>query len=518
MFKRIIFAVLSVTIAFSCQSVLFACAENDDLYTTGGIWQSAEETPKDCGITVIECENETTIFSEIPKRFDISTNPDTEYYFPPIGNQGQMNSCAGWATTYYQFTYEVNKYRNTPTNDSNIMSPAWTYNYINGGQNVSATITDAYSVLMNQGALALADYPHSTTASNYSYSWSTDVNRMIDALRYRAVSFLYTVDTSSNNSTSKLSTIKSLISEGHVGVVWTNASGWSIETNNSGEKFIVRGSSRSKYGHFMTVVGYDDDIEITVNGVTLKGAFKVANSRGADWANDGYIWVSYDALNYTSTYGTTWQSKYKGTRTSGLGNAKKNNFYFIDVKECNVCFVGYIRYLSNDPWNLTLEAEALPSTPTKRWSSDTVAPVSNPNYRCLVFDFFNPIAIKNLNNYLSREWIVQLKGTSDYGTYRISSQILDNLGNPIAPIDTVYGALTNGIYSRTTKINLAKGRVTSYDDKEITSADSELILNYIVKNAEFSNLQKFLADYNNDGNVNIADVVLMNKYITSNNI
>ena len=31
-------------------------------------------------------------------------------------------------------------------------------------------------------------------------------------------------------------------------------------------------------------------------------------------------------------------------------------------------------------------------------------------------------------------------------------------------------------------------------------------------------LQKFLADYNNDGNVNIADVVLMNKYITSNNI
>jgi hypothetical protein len=180
--------------------------------------------------------------------------------------------------------------------------------------------------------------------------------------------------------------------------------------------------------------------------------------------------------------------------------------------------VGYIRYISNDPWNLTLEAEALPSTPTKRWSSDTVAPVSNPNYRCLVFDFFNPIAIKNLNNYLSREWIVQLKGTSDYGTYRISSQILDNLGNPIAPIDTVYGALTNGIYSRTTKINLAKGRVTSYDDKEITSADSELILNYIVKNAEFSNLQKFLADYNNDGNVNIADVVLMNKYITSNNI
>jgi len=28
--------------------------------------------------------------------------------FPPIGNQGSLNSCTTWATTYYQMTYENN--------------------------------------------------------------------------------------------------------------------------------------------------------------------------------------------------------------------------------------------------------------------------------------------------------------------------------------------------------------------------------------------------------------------------
>ncbi len=513
MFKRIVSVALSVLISFSCCSALFSAADDTFSYGTGGIWQSADELPNDCGITVIDCENENITRTTIPQSFDVSTNPDTACYFPPIGNQGQMNSCAGWATTYYQFTYEVNRYKNTPTNDSNIMSPSWTYNYINGGENVNAVITDAYSVLMNQGALTLADYPHSSVASTYSYSWSTDVTKMIEALKYRAVVFLYTVNSASNDSASKISAIKSKIADGHVGVVWTNSSGWSVEKNSDGENFIVRGSSRSKYGHFMTVVGYNDNIQITVNGVTLTGAFKVANSMGANWGNVGYIWVSYDALNYTSAHGTAWQNEYSGTRTSVFGSDSKNNFYFIDVKQCDVCFVGYIQFVSEDPWNLTLKAESSSFTPTKRWSSEIGSPTGNPSYRCLVFDYFNPIAIKNLNDYLSSEWIVQITGDSDYSTYQISSQIIDNLGNPIAPIDTVYGSLTDGIYSKTTSINLAKGRVTSYDNNEITSDDSQLILDYIVKKIKFSNLQKFLADYNGDGSVDTADVVLMNQHI-----
>ena len=83
------------------------------------------------------------------------------------------------------------------------------------------------------------------------------------------------------------------------------------------------------------------------------------------------------------------------------------------------------------------------------------------------------------------------------------------------PIDTVYGSLTNGVYSRIESIELAKGRVTAYDNQEITLADAELVLNYIVNNVALSNIQKFLADYNDNGIVDIADVVLMKQCIAA---
>ena len=509
MLKRILSVFVSVSACAMCCNQLYTDA--DDIYSDvgGGIWQSADELPDDCGINVIDCQAETVSRTAIPSSFDISTNPDTSIYFPPIGNQGAINSCAGWATTYYQFTYEVNRYRNTPTDETNIFSPSWTYNYINGGANNFALLTDAYFVLKNQGAMTLEEYPHISSLSSYSYSWVSDTDKLIDALEYRAAATdLYVVD-----SMEEIAEIKSKIADGHVGVIWTNSSGWATAKNSSGENFIVRGSDRGNVGHCMTVVGYDDNIEVTVNGATLTGAFKIANSMGKNWGNDGYIWVSYDALNYVSTHGRGWQNDYKGTRTAVFGKEGKNNFYFIDVKKCNVCFVGCVTYISKDPWNLIIKADPSAFSPSKRWWCDKGQPLANPEYRCLVFDFFDSAADKDLNRYMSREWTIQVTGDKSNPVYRISARILDNLGNPVVPIDTVYGSLTNGVYSRIESIELAKGRVTAYDNKDITAADAELVLNYIVNNVALSNIQKFLADYNDNGIVDIADVVLMKQSI-----
>ena len=511
MLRRILSVVLAVLASASCCNSLYTAA--DDLLSDigGGIWQSADELPEDCGINVIDCSEEKTARSAIPSSFDISTNPDTAMYFPPIGNQGAINSCAGWASTYYQFTYEVNRYRNTPTDETNIFSPSWTYNYINGGANNNVAIADAYTVLKNQGAMTLADYPHMNSLSSYSYSWSDDVDKMIDALEYRVASTdLYTVSSSDD-----ISAIKSKIADGHAGVIWTNSSGWTSAKNGSGENFIVRGSNRGNIGHFMTLVGYDDNIKVTVNGVTLTGAFKIANSMGKNWGNDGYVWVSYDALNYTSTHGKAWQNSYKGTRTAVFGKAEKNNFYFIDVKKCNVCFVGCVKYITNDPWELVIKANPSTVSLLKKWECDIGSLLTNPDYHCFVFDYFDSSANKDLNKYLSREWTVQINGSKSNPAYRISSSILDNLGNPVVPLDTVFGSLTNGVYSRIESIELAKGRVTAYDNKDITAADAELVLNYIVNNVALSNIQKFLADYNDNGIVDIADVVLMKQCIAA---
>lgn len=131
-------------------------------------------------------DNSLDNLRSLPNKYDITEDTSLSQFFPSIGDQGEMNSCTGWASTYYQFTYEVNKLKNEPTNDNNKYSPAWTYNYINGGCNNYANIIDAYRVLKNSGAMKLTDFPCGTDPTTYSYSWSTNDSKMIEALNYRA--------------------------------------------------------------------------------------------------------------------------------------------------------------------------------------------------------------------------------------------------------------------------------------------------------------------------------------------
>ena len=57
--------------------------------------------------------------------------------------------------------------------------------------------------------------------------------------------------------------------------------------------------------HAMTVVGYNDDIWVDINGngyvdAGEKGAFRIANSWGTGWQEDGFAWMAYDALKNPS--------------------------------------------------------------------------------------------------------------------------------------------------------------------------------------------------------------------------
>lgn len=178
----------------------------------------------------------------------VSVDNSNSSYFPAIGDQGGMASCAGWATTYYQYTYEVNKYTNISTSDDNVYSPSWTYNYINGGANVPTFLNNAYDILTNHGAMKLSDYSYSTSPATYSYAWSTNVQKMTDALRYRVNR--YYVNCSSSYD---LYNAKYNLSNGKVGVIWTDAYGWTIKETNTNENIIVRGSSGGG-GHFMAVL------------------------------------------------------------------------------------------------------------------------------------------------------------------------------------------------------------------------------------------------------------------------
>ena len=58
--------------------------------------------------TVNSTNQEQLDNNDLPSSIDLSENP----YFPDIKSQGGEESCPAWSTTYYQFTYEFNKYNN----------------------------------------------------------------------------------------------------------------------------------------------------------------------------------------------------------------------------------------------------------------------------------------------------------------------------------------------------------------------------------------------------------------------
>ncbi|WP_413944252.1 C1 family peptidase [Bdellovibrio sp. HCB-162] len=248
---------------------------------------------------------ETTALGSAPAQVDNSVLPA----FPVIANQGAQGSCVAWATTYYLMSHEVcltlgcdNK-----TARARVYSPKWTYNMINGGVDNGSYFSDAFSVLEKHGAALMTDFPYDGNYLGWdmtSEHWKRAINSRMKASTYTSI-----------NTDTGMANVKQMLANGHVVVVGTYINSWvyrTVQANpNVGSNPFV-GQAIATYmngtvaGHAITIVGYDDTIWTDINGNGAVepqevGAFKFANSFGNTWKNQGYSWVSYDALRATST-------------------------------------------------------------------------------------------------------------------------------------------------------------------------------------------------------------------------
>ncbi|MBQ8911398.1 MAG: hypothetical protein IJY89_02370 [Clostridia bacterium] len=260
----------------------------------------------------------------LPAAVDLRTTK----HLPPIGNQGAIGCCASMAITYLQFTNAYSRYINSvnpnsgfnPSSGSNqyIFSPRFTYNLAGAG---TAWV---YEVLKEHGTVL-------QTYSNFQYDsyggaidnamasdWATIDGYWREAQNYRIKNYdqvwigsdpyLYKM-TTSEAGLALIERIKSAVNDGNVVVTGGYPSRWkyaSISSSGtygkSGEVAICYSTGTNAGGHQVAIVGYDDNITCSVNGVTLKGAFLVANSWGTGWQNKGYTWMMYDSLNEVSPY------------------------------------------------------------------------------------------------------------------------------------------------------------------------------------------------------------------------
>ena len=244
------------------------CSEGVILNSTLGI-NNIFENPGDIPTTT----------ASVPSSVDLSTSP----CFPPIANQRGLESCVAFATTYYQYSYEVNKLNNvTNTSDRVIYSPKWTFNLLNNGKNLGLNPIDAYSVLETLGSLKNSDFPYT---DNYTQWPSQLQNEKIEALETRIeTTSKYDIpldNTIQNVNDSYLNIVKQMLNNGKVLTVVTQ-NRWNSVVQN-GESIAFRCYDGG--GHMLTVVGYDDNKSYDVNGNGIiedceKGAFKIANSWG----------------------------------------------------------------------------------------------------------------------------------------------------------------------------------------------------------------------------------------------
>lgn len=483
-------------------------------------------------------ENENTReINSLPSSVDLSTSA----YFPPIGNQGAYGSCVSWATTYYQFTYEAHKLNGITTTANNAYSPRWTFNFTNHGCNSGTNYTSAYDVLRNQGAVTMGEYSYNVSSSNF-YKWLNNESAMLNALSTKLTNMsTTTLNTTSNQITSStdtdLNALKQVLNNGkvlQVDVRSINGLGnWMYKKTTSNEWAACRAYmvDNNDGGHSLTIVGYNDNIQCDVNGngtieATEKGAFKLANSWGTGWqkGNNGYIWVMYDALNKVSANTTNnWENGLPGTRIAifDRSGGSANHAFSITVSNQIVNLAAVVNLNTDDCHNIAFYTNRCTGAYTS--GTQNVARQIAPNYAGddeILRDYTGPFVLDlgslddNIINYLSGyRWYVKLNNqSSSQNATCVSYKIVDDkdttVKNSTVSNLVVNSGSNNSFY---TTLNLQLGDL-NYSGG-LTSDDANILLSIVTEIIEPSHLQTVLGDMNQDGDIDIMDVIALNKLL-----
>ena len=422
-------------------------------YKLGCIPETQEELDEFYG----SAKNDVGTKYILPSSVDLSTSP----CFPPIGDQKSLGSCASYATTYYQYTYEVNKLNHVNSeSDRVIYSPKWTYNFANNGYNSGTTLTNNYKVLMSLGCLKNNDFPYTGNSSDY-IEWASGLeDEKIEALQTRITKInKYEIPVNSNissPSSTALQGLKNVLNEGKIVVTSTRCYFNSKIVNNN--CIAYRCTQNLLGNHALTIVGYDDNIccDVNENGIIEeceKGAFKVANSWGTQFnqygisSNDGYFWVLYDSLNEFSTNTiNNWEEKLNGTRYAIFSTSGNNNtFYTIEVDHINVNLIGEVKINTNDRESFKLFYGKYYGSDPVNWNSislrivDPFDGTGAPNIQytgCILFDYDS--VVKYLPSIeMGYKWLVSIIDTLNDTSDRF--RLMDNKGNKI----TSFKSLSN---------------------------------------------------------------------------
>jgi hypothetical protein len=235
-------------------------------------------------------------------------------------------SCTQAAEVGYTFNYEYNRKFNTTGVPFNYM---YTYNFLNGGDGANGTYPeDGFKIIKQNGCPTACDFddpavsPNSPTRFCY---WMSGYDKYKNGMN-NSISGIYWMGLC--NTVNDLNIIKHWIADHGTGESSGGLLVFAVYTvgmemgdinlnsqSNAGKKYIKKlGSTAGP--HAMTIVGYDDDCWIKdingdgqytndrdVNGDGIfdikdfeKGAFKIVNSHGTSFGDQGFAFLPYHLM------------------------------------------------------------------------------------------------------------------------------------------------------------------------------------------------------------------------------
>ncbi len=262
----IIFGMLGLF--FTGCELLEGVGDVDDEYGFG--WFGSEDLDN--------IENDISFGSgSIPTEYSLLNN------FPPIGNQGSYGTCVAWATGYNHRSY-INAlekgYTTSDMNDANkVFSPKYLFWAIPSGQKGSGCggtgFESAYEVMLDKGIATQSETPYTDLGdcSGSTSSWDSEAaNHKMQS--YREINLdketlkEYLASNRAISFGAKL---------GDAFMSWSSSDVLYDDTDTY--------NGQHAY-HAMILSGYDDNVG--------NGAFRVVNSWGTNWGDNGYIWVDQD--------------------------------------------------------------------------------------------------------------------------------------------------------------------------------------------------------------------------------
>jgi C1A family cysteine protease len=242
-----------------------------------------------------DAENEN--LDEIPQDLDINdqtgslpANVDLSTKFPPIGDQGEYGTCVTWAVGYNLKTalngidnqWSVSQLAQA----SNQTSPKDLFYAVPAsqkGRNCNGTQFEAaMDQLISRGGASLSTVPYSNLG-DCSQTPPSEWNQ--DAANNKLVNYRKIAD-KNNAASMTVENFKAYLAEGRPIAIGARLGDRFMRWNSDAviDYDTYQNPGMQHAYHAMVLAGYNDS----------KGAFKLMNTWGNSWGNQGTIWIDYD--------------------------------------------------------------------------------------------------------------------------------------------------------------------------------------------------------------------------------